>query len=444
MRNLHGLRALAVAALLAGCGAGGGAKADAGPGDAGPMADGGPGDAAVEAGPPGRRSFDVTAGLTSDGGALLPPTNSFTLVLEAAESRIIVGALGWSSVVPVTTTDGKTYKTTKPFSVGGGGQSACAGVTSVEYTSLEVTVTEVGLQGKGSGKAHVSCGDCLITVPFSAVLSGGADVTAPFLVVLGPGRVDPFTPFSVATSEPLPATAKARLVGSDGTQVELEPHIEPGVVPLVTRFEKPNVVLSFGVGHVVQLDGLVDFAGRAGLVDAGLRIASSLTPPLVAEDGFESVTGAAFGSAAVVTDPALVVAGSKSLYFGGNSAPPLGTVGPGAGLLVRLAVQPGDTMVRLSARGVSLSEETGFAGQVNIGSVGREAPPSGGFTMFEPAANIGRPGEAAIFLSPPKTFQFPLPKHVSGEVVVSITPTNFECGPAFMVNGMLVDDLRAE
>jgi hypothetical protein len=433
MRSLPVLLALTGAALLAGCGARG-AKPDAGS-----TTDGG-----VETASPGRRSFDVTAGLASDGGAQLPPTSSFTLVLEAAEGRIIVGALGASSVVPVTTDDGKTFRTTKAFSVGAGGQDACAGVTSVEYTSLEVTITAAGLQGKGSGNAQVSCGDCVFTVPFSAVLAGGADVTAPFLVLLGAGRVDPFTPFTVLASEPLPATAKARLVGSDGTEVELEPRVEPGVVPLVTGFDKPNVVLSFGGGHVVQLDGLVDFAGRAGTTDAGLRIAGSPTPPLAAEDGFESATGAAFASAAVVTDPTFVIAGARSLYFGGSSAPPLGTVAPGAGLLVRLAVQPGDTMVRLSARGVSPTGETGFAGQINIGSVGRAAQPSRGFTAFEPATGVRPPGGAELFLSPPKTFQWPLPDDVSGEVVVSITPTSFECGPAFMVSGMLVDDLRVE
>jgi hypothetical protein len=410
-------------------------------------ADGGPPDARA----PGTRAFDVTAALAPAGpgaSTQLPKVSTFTLVLDGDANRIIVGAMGTGTVVPVTATGPNKLMTTKPFSVNSAAPGACSGPSSVTFTSLQVTVSGASLSGAASGMATISCGDCAFQQPFTAVVSGMADVAAPFLVAAGVGGFDPFAQLTFVTSEPLPVTAKASLVAVGGGRVELEPNVEPGDVPVVTSFSKPDVILAFGEQYTVALDGLVDFAGHPGQADAPLRLGDTPAPPLAAQDGFESVTGKTFGNASVLSEPTVVIAGTRSLYLGGASAPSLGGVAAGGSLAVRLAVQPTDTKIVFSARGVAMNSEVGFAGLVNVGSVGHKTPVSAGFigpfTNVPPTPVTVPGGTNSVFMSAPQPVELTLPPDHSDEVIVAIMPTKITCGPSFQVNGLIVDDLRAE
>src|SRR6185436_2172957 len=120
--------------------------------------------------------------LDGGSGARIPPTNAFLLVLDREARRAILGGAGRAAVVPVTTSDGRTFKVTAPFSVGAPSGTRCAEVLAVDYKSLEVTITGDTLVGRAAGTAQISCGDCIFNQAFSAALTGTLDVKAPFIL----------------------------------------------------------------------------------------------------------------------------------------------------------------------------------------------------------------------------------------------------------------------
>jgi hypothetical protein len=315
------------------------------------------GDAAFGPALKGVHAFDVTARLPPAEGSTGSRQNRFTLVLDADARRIIVVGFGGGQVVPVRVTGAATFQTTAEFRINPA-TPTLEGVVS--YASLEATVSGSSLTGRFSGAASVSCGDCVSNSPVSGVVSGTAEATAPSLRGVAP--FDPFERFAFLASEPLNVTATAALVTTSGRRIELVPQVGAGAFSYVIGFIKPDVVLPFGEGYVVALDRLVDFAGHTGPADGPLRLGETPVAPLAAEDGFESADGATFGEAAVVKDAAAVIAGTRSLYVGAADAPPLGAIAAGSALVVTLAVQPGDTRIHFSARGVSRDEAVSFWG----------------------------------------------------------------------------------
>jgi hypothetical protein len=397
----------------------------------------------------GRRSFDVVASLSPAPGAAMPTADlpgsvRFTLVLDGDANDAIAGAKGTASVVPAASAGGGEVRL-RGVDVGLE-VSQCGGATTITFDSLVVGVSGGTLSGSGSGAAHVSCGDCTFDVPFSAQVSGVADVTPPVLL---PGGVleSPFQAFTVAASEPLPATAKARLVGSDGSHVDLVPSIVDGAVPLVRGFTKPDVVLATGVGFAVALDGLVDFAGLQGSAATPLRLGSFAVPPLAPQDGFESVTSSELGGATVIdasAAPLAPIAGAHSLYFGtmGAPAPPGLTVG--TALRVRLAVQPGDSKLRFSYRMLASSQFGGFSGAINVGSVGG-TPAQDHFPLPPAATGMTWPDGSTVYVTDVFTEEIALPAGTTDEVLLSIDPFDSGCGgPTGPTGGILLDDLRVE
>ena len=292
--------------------------------------------------------------------------------------------------------DGQTFRLPR-FSVGVVGIS-CSGLTTIDFDALTVTVTGSTLKGTGSGSAQISCGDCQFAVPFAATVAGVADVTPPALVAASDAiPTDPLQPFAVIATEPLPATATARLMASDGSHVDLVPMLTDGDPPLVVGFSKPDVVLPYGNGFVVTLDGLVDFAGLRGDPAVPLRLTTFGTPPLVPGDGFESTTAATVGGATVISDgPLAPITGTRSVYIGSAGAPSPTGAPVSTALRVRLAVQAGDTKLRFSYRSVLGRFLTArpSAATVALGSVGHKptsltASPAteGGQTMLMAGPN---------------------------------------------------------
>jgi len=408
-------------------------------------ADGGDGSLTIPDSPvAGRLAFDVTAVLRGDGSTSLPPTDTFTLVVDADRQLAIAGGDGRGAIVGVTSSDGLTFRSAGAFSVGGDG-SACGGNTDIRYDNFEVTIAGGSLTGTASGSASISCGDCSFLVPFGATLTGTVDTTPPKLRGTGLTPSNPFDPLGLVTSEPLPAGATAQLVADDGARIDLIPSIIAGIEPLVVGFSKPDVVLRAGQGYAVTFDGLVDFAGLSDKAGPPLRVASFRAAPTVPEDGFESATGSELGGAMVMTAGALpAIAGNTSLYIGGKGAPAVDSSN-GRSLTVRLSRQPGDTKLRFSYRAVAVQAQAGFLGFLRIGSEGASTgSPAFSFATQMATQMISVAGQTA-YASASAMFETPLPADATDAVVLVIAPTNFSCGPAPINNsGLLIDDLRLD
>ena len=432
--------ALAAIPFLVGCGKDGQAKADGGDG-ASFTPDGAIGPIA------GMHAYDVTAVLTASKGPPPGPTNAFTLIVDADARLAIAGGKGRGAKVPLTTTDGRTFRASGGFTVGGDAET-CSGVVEMRYDALEVAVTDRALTGTASGTAYISCGDCSIPVAFTAKLTGTTDETPPWLLAFGLVPASPFDSFEVVASEPLPARATARLIADDGAAIDLVPDtIELATPPIVVGFLKPEVVLRAGQGYVVALDGLVDFAGNAERSAPPLRLAAFGDAPLVPEDGFESaVAGTEVGGALVMAGgPLPPIAGNTSVYMGSALGVPRGVAAPVRALSVRLARQAGDTMLRFTYRSVGVAMPPLFSGYLQVGAAGGVPGPAVySFAAGGPTETV-MVGDQPVVVSAASTMTVPLPADVTDEALLVITSSFGECGgvrepPA----GLLIDDVTLE
>jgi len=397
------------------------------------------------------RSFDVAAVLTwADAftdGQPLPPTNNFTLVVDADARLAIGGGNGNGAVVGLTSADGLTFRSTGGFIVNAANVQACKIHADVHYDSFEVTIVDGALTGTASGTARNPCEACGINVPFTATLTGTRDATPPALAVYGLAPVSPFDPFIINASEPLPASATARLVADDGAAIDLVPDLFDGDVPMVVGFYNPVVARRAGQGYTVALDGLVDFAGQGASSGSPLRIAFPAAPAMP-EDGFESATAGSFGGATIMKEgPLPPIAGSTSLYFGTSVAPALDS-SDGHVLMLRLSRQAGDTKLRFAYRTVALQAMMAFSGGLWAGAEG--APPDDlhPHSFLSAPTGLGQPlavAGQAMFASAVTTMELPLPAGATGQVVFVIENNFPGCAlPGAQSAGLLIDDLRLE
>ena len=429
MRTI-GQRAALLAGILALVAAAGGCGADA-PANAGGLPIAG-----------GRHSFDVVATLRD---LRTPKTNSFTLVLDVDARRAIVGGNGRGEVVKLDTTDGRTFRAVAGFAVGGPGGS-CDGFTDIEYETLEVTVSDGSLTGTASGTTAVlGYHNDVESSHFTATLVGSPDATAPSLRVFALGSLNPMHPFTVVASEPLPAGATAQLVADDGAAIDLIPEVVAGSTPLLVGFRKPEVVLRIGHGYTIVSDGMVDFAGHADTGNVPLPFGSIAEAPVVPENGFESVTDATLGGAMVMTAGALPsVAGNTSLYIGPAGAPALDAAG-GRSLMVRLARQPGDTVLRFAYRAVTRVRPEAEVAAVWFGSEGASPGPSGTLPAGVLEQEMLTVAGEMVYVGVVASVALALPADAIGEVLVVIEPIDFTCLWRLRHGaGVLIDDLRLE
>jgi hypothetical protein len=376
-------------------------------------------------------------------GATLPDEVRLSVTIDREHAVMIAGGGGAAQVVPMTTKGGA-------FRAGGTivvsipcGGVFCDGVTGVNFEALALTPGASTLSGTGMGTADFVVGDLGSELPFTATLTGGDDVTAPFLI--SHGLVDnPFVPFELQVSEPLPETAKADLVDPDGNRIALEPVFGDGKVKIVTEFRKPDVVLPFVSGFTASVDGLVDFAGNSGAAGAPLRIVAFPAPPVIAADGFESATGTVGGAAIVGAGSIPAISGTASAYFGMGAPTPDG-VKAGTGLFVRIPRRATDSKVVFSYRVVASDFPTSFNGFIFAGSVGGSVAQAGPFPQVNDPVPLVTTATPIVAASPVLTMEIPLTDRVEGEVAVMIGEF-----PAVGLleragrEGLLVDDLRAE
>lgn len=382
----------------------------------------------------GQRSYVVTALLQRDGGfGDFPDSHKFTLVLDADRRTAIAGGVGVGEgfVASFEPTASGALHFTKPFSFAVPG---CGSGGSIDYSDLTIAIDASDrLTGTGQGQVNFFTGDVGSTADATMSLMGDRDTQPPTLPTYV--DVDPFLSFWIPASEPLPPDTNAALRAPDGQTIALLWNGTPGIC--ATRFGKASQILRYATQYQIVADGLTDFAGN--VATGSMTLTTLPLPPLAAEDGFESVTGATFGGGQVLSgagDP--TITGTKSVYL----APTSGSFQ----FAVRLSVAAGDTTLSFAFRTVTpgASSTPSFSPPVSwaLGSEG------GTSTSLALPASTGAStnatiGGAPVTIGPITTASVPLPADVTNEVVL-YRSTSASCGFPLVTDGIIIDDVRVE
>ncbi len=393
----------------------------------------------------GGSSYVVTATVKEqpgNGGQVGVSSHSFTIVIDDEAETAILGDVGGAAVVPFTrASPGELrFNGSIRFSSGAGSSG-----WSITYTELTVSA---GANGRVTGAAHGAAlgwsanTDVGTSATVTATLAGVLDNVPPTLTVAHSGAVDdPFSYLTVTASEPLPPDARPILVAADGSTTALAPPSTDNT-SFVSVFYGPPTLLRYGQRYQLAVDGITDFAGLPA--SGGAAFTTRVAPPLVAEDGFESATGTMLGGAQILTgSDAPTITGARSLYIAPITTNGMPFVRPAVTrLALRVAVAPGDTVLRFAYRLVNP-----YGGlEVRFGSEGgtfRNA-----FLGTESAATTTTatiPGQGQVSLGPLTTAELPLPSDVGSELVLAEILSGSNGGlPPPPVSGVIIDDLRVE
>jgi hypothetical protein len=393
-------------------------------------------------GPPvvGRHAYVASSAyrVTRDGGTgvVSDGTHTFTLVLDADEGVAIIDR----TAVPLLRLGNRKFATDGRFSVGLTGTQGCS--ASISYDELTITVGDTAVAGTGKGTVTVIFGDVGSPAAADMSLTGSLDTVPPSVTFFGTSLVNPLFGTGLGLSEPIPpgATAELRTAGAD--PIALVPILSSDG-RVLSGFRTPAVVLRYGVQYEMFTSGLLDFAGNPASHNGPFKFTTRDAPPLVAEDGFESAPDGPLGGALVISGAgAPVLAGSKSMLL-----PALPEFGTASSLYLRIALGPGDQVVRFSYRVVALSA-SGYvlSPTLLVGAVGAGtgalmlAPETGPFTSSE------IPNQPTMFVGAVKTAEIPIPAGSTGELVIERAATSSAgCGlPPPPAAGLIIDDLRAE
>jgi hypothetical protein len=377
----------------------------------------------------------------------IPDHLDVTVVMDTRTPSMVFGGTGTGVRVSLRRL-GDSYTATIPFglSLNPARRPLCDGLRSIRYTHLELTARPNGVDGTGEAVVEgVAGGDVVWLVPVTLAVSGVPDRTGPDF---GPELrdLDPLPEVTFLAPEPLPLGTSAALIGSDGARIELSPMTTIPVRPddaFTIGFRLQEQPLRYGAGYQMELVPGSDLAGRP--LARTLAVHTADLPPLLPEDGFESA-GDMVGGAQVVDATTLPpIAGARSVLLPPSAWAGLPVATRGR-ITVRLAVEPGDTRVRLSVQPVSMSERF-FSGN---GEFFRVAS-GGAITRLareareEPVTVSGRttPGGLGVWLGRAATVEIPLPPGTKDEVVFDASNENAFCSWP-MSDGYLLDDLRVE
>ena len=139
------------------------------------------------------------------------------------------------------------------------------------------------------------------------------------------------------------------------------------------------------------------------------------------------------------------ITGARSLYI-----PPIGSVFPPSGsakltqLALRLALAPGDTVIRFSYRTVNPSAFDGA--RFWMGSEGGQIVVSTLSSATQSTTTATIPGQGSVSLGPITAGEFALPPDAAGELtLLRIAQTAGSSSmPSPPITGLIIDDLRAE
>jgi hypothetical protein len=417
------------------CGKTGAVSPDAGPPDGGALAT--------------RGSFLCSASLRSSvqGGPLtsdFDATGRFTLAIDPDAKRAVAGGGGTATEIALTLDDdGRIFRSSQPF-VAGASLATCPKLVKVTYDSLAFLPDSLGgLTGMVTGTARLTKPGVPAEAPFQANLFCQPDKDPPRLVVPDGVKLDdPLTHFQLWTSKPLPASALARIVGTDGAVSGLVPEVIEGRVPLIASFAKANVTLTPGqTFQALFSDDVVDLDGRLAPMGVALALGTIAPAPLLEPDGFESATNDTAGGATIFTTLGLPIAGKRTAYIGLPMSPRPTGEAVNSKLFVRMAVPAGASKLTFTYRELSygFNDDPGF---VQLGSVGRApgAPiPIPVPATFEPV----KIDTQTFSQSEIATMTVPLQDDIGPEVIVVI-----QTGPAVCDDkgrpGLLIDELRLQ
>jgi hypothetical protein len=363
-----------------------------------------------------------------------PVTQEMTLRIDPNGRTLVVGQADAVAMVNLRPGTNRSFDTTSSFMLPLNGNGACS--TRVTVESLNLGVDPSALSALGAGRAEVLFGDVAASYDIGVSMVGLRDAIGPALGGDQTG-VDPLDALHLPLSEPLAATATARLT-TTGAQVDLLTRKSSHA----TSFDKPAAVaLRYATTYQVEVEPWRDLAQIPGRMLP--TITSQAAPPLIPEDGFESAPPN-LGGGTVAQAPAFpVLAGQKSVLIA-----PRNSFFGSERFTVRLARQANDAVVRLTVRPISRYEATVSTFSVSM----RVAVPGGAIvqatlppnetvaTRFEPPA----PGQA-LFMGPSRTVEIALPPMTGPEIVFDLA-TQFPqgCGLFPPAAGYLIDDLRVE
>ncbi len=406
-----------------------------------------PGDAL----PAGFRAYDVTATVTvtppagTGSWADFPKTHVFTLAWDPGTGTAFAGGGGNFSTTTVATTDNRTF-TSQTWWADVPLTDSCEGVAHIKYDHATFALAAGALAGTASGTVSYTTGDLVLQANITATLAGALDATAPsFTAPKSP--VDPLAQLAFVASEPLAPTSRASLVGAaSGDVVALSPQSIDNQARATRAFLTPNVMLRPGETYTLVTDSVVDFVGQKPIAD--VTFSTPAPAPLVPEDGFESVTGTMFGGAGVLRGGTLTpIAGQTSLllntgFGGGFGFLPYDL---GSSLTVRLAVSPGDTVVRFDDELIAPDpiDQASFVGAIRVASTGGTV----GTAMNvdgKDFAKVTLPQDGDVYITPVTTYEIPLPAGASGEITFEIVGVTFACGLPPSPTVLVLDNLRVE
>jgi hypothetical protein len=321
--------------------------------------------------------------------------------------------------------------------------SACSG--SLLYSGLSFGLDASGTSLSGGGLGTLTTSDASMVSSNTAatmVLTGVRDTEPPALTLSAAGDIaDPWTAFWVISSEPLPGQ-QVRPVLRSATGDAMVLGAPTGMDTFVRVMAKPARMLRYSDQYRVTLDGVTDLDGNPPPPTTDLTFTTRAAPPLVSEDGFESVTDITLGGAQVLSGAgAPTIQGARSLYI-----PPAASVaGRVTQLALRLPILSGDTVLRFTYRSVNPGDAFGtyFVVASVGGSIGTVTLPPDGAVATTPATI----GGTQVLLGPLMTATIGLPGDAHGEVVLArLAAQSYSCGgPAPPpVPGLIIDDLYAD
>jgi hypothetical protein len=359
----------------------------------------------------GRRSFVMTSVAQTEGVAS-SISHTFTMTLDTDQRIAIVGKDGDTEVVPVEQQTGGVLQVVGTLRFGVFVPAACGG--SLLYSALNFTIDPSGAALSGSGQGTLTISDPVLTNTAAAtmLLTGVRDTESPILTLSAAGDIaDPWTAFWVVSSEPLPGQQRRPVLRSaSGDAMTLG--APTGMEAFVRVMAKPSRLLRYSDEYRVTLDGVTDLDGNPPPPTTALTFTTRAPPPLVAEDGFESVTDATLGGAQVLSGAgAPTIEGARSLYI----PPATSIAGRVTQFALRLPILPGNTVLHFAYRSVNPGDAFGV--HFVVASVGGTI---GTVTLPPDSAGVPTPatiGGTQVLLGPKMTATIGIPGDAHGEVV---------------------------
>ena len=367
-------------------------------------------------------------------------------ILEGPSPRLVVSQRGLTRIVALVADGGGRWRTTAPFTIGDSTlvERRCHTVGAATYDELSLVIAGDSLTGTARGKVKVMTGSVVHDQSITGTVTGAPDRAPPTFEV----AAAPATGASVTASEALPEGVNATLRSTNGaTVLPLRRDPARGAAALFYT----DAPLAPGTTYLLRFDPrAVDLAGNEAPA-AALPPVSIPPLALLANEGFERRADDLTLGNAIITDetsniPAIQGRGSLVIKPWGGA---LGPTYNRDHLTARLAVKPGDTVVRARVRALLSRPEMPPAFGAPFELVNRKGLRSSAEVpaAIPPFQDLGRvfiPSPTNTWLGQTTTLEISLPPETEGEVFLVTDRLTTSCGPQQWAAGIQIDDLRVE